>query len=402
MKYGLWGSALLVAGIWAGQAAALNTDGYDIPYVGISGLYEFPDSKREADIGYGGRAWAGYPLTENSAFELSYFMLQRKRDIDGKHDFNSGLLLDYIYDFGLFAYEQKWLPDFKPYLLSGAGVERDDERGNVHYNPALEAGAGLMFPLKVGNWNWGWSLRTEARVLAAYNDHDFPNKRVPFDVHLNAGLNIPLTWFFKPSHKQTDLLDCPTAVVDPVTGRSDCAADSDGDGVTDTLDQCPGTPAGTPVDEKGCPIENGADDDHDGVLNGADECPHTPAGVKVDAKGCAVAQTVVLDDVNFELNSAILTGQATHVLDGVAQALNAQQNIKVEIAGHTDNSGSPKYNLVLSQQRAESVRQYLVGRSVDMARMTPKGFGETQPLVSNDTENGRAANRRVEFKIVLQ
>ncbi len=401
MKLVLWGSALLLTAAWTGEALAINSEGYDIPYAGVSGLYEFPDSSRQAENGYGVRGLLGYPLNERSALELSYFTLERKRDIDGKHDYNSGLFLDYLYDFGQFAYESKLIPDFKPYLLAGPGVQRDDERGHVHYNPGLEAGAGLMFPLKFGSWNWGWSLRTEGRVVAAYNDHDFPSHKVPVDYHINVGLNVPLSWLFKPSHKEVEMLDCPTAVVDPVTGRSDCAADSDGDGVMDKLDQCPGTPAGTPVDEKGCPIDNGSDEDHDGVLDSADECPHTPIGVKVDAKGCAVEQTVILDDVNFEVASAVLTGQATHVLDSVAAALNAQANIKIEIDGHTDNSGSPKFNMLLSQQRAESVRQYLVGKGVDGGRMTTRGFGETAPLVSNDSENGRAANRRVEFKIVL-
>jgi OOP family OmpA-OmpF porin len=124
--------------------------------------------------------------------------------------------------------------------------------------------------------------------------------------------------------------------------------------------------------------------------------------VKVDAKGCAIEQTVVLQNVNFELNSAVLTGQATHVLDGVAGSLKGQPNMDVEIDGHTDSTGTTSYNQILSQQRAESVRQYLIGAGIDGGRMTTQGFGETQPVASNKTDAGRAQNRRVEFKIKLK
>ena len=124
--------------------------------------------------------------------------------------------------------------------------------------------------------------------------------------------------------------------------------------------------------------------------------------MKVDAKGCAIEQTVVLQSVNFETNSAVLTGQATHVLDGVGGTLKGQPNINVQIDGHTDSSGTATYNQALSEQRAESVRQYLIGKGVEGTRMTTKGFGETKPVASNKTAEGKAQNRRVEFQIKLQ
>jgi outer membrane protein OmpA-like peptidoglycan-associated protein len=138
------------------------------------------------------------------------------------------------------------------------------------------------------------------------------------------------------------------------------------------------------------------------VLDADDLCPNTAAGIKVDAKGCAIEQVVVIEGVRFETASAVLTGQATSVLDRVAGSLNGQKNIKVEIDGHTDNAGSPAYNLTLSKQRAESVRQYLIGKGVEPARLSTEGYGETRPIASNSTKAGREANRRVEFKIVLQ
>jgi outer membrane protein OmpA-like peptidoglycan-associated protein len=225
---------------------------------------------------------------------------------------------------------------------------------------------------------------------------------VLIDYHFQVGLEIPLNYFFKASHHvEPAVPECSVSVVDPVTGRSDCTVDSDRDGVPDSKDQCPNTPSGVKVNEVGCPYESG-DADGDGVLDADDLCPNTASGVKVDAKGCAIEQVLIVEGIEFETNSAMLKGQAASKLDRVAASLNSQTNIKVEIDGYTDNVGSKSYNLLLSQQRAEAVRQYLIGKAVDASRMTTQGFGETRPVASNKTAAGREANRRVEFKIMLQ
>ena len=403
MRKILWG--FFVAGaMWAQQAAAVNTEGYDIPYVTGSFSYEISDGVRNSDNGLAFQVGGGLPLTEHGAVELNYYGLSRKRDIDGNDDYQNGVFANYVYDFGLFGFDQKYLPNFKPYVLGGPGYVLDDVRGSKHNHVGVDAGGGLLFPLHVGTWDWGWAVRTEAAVIGELDRGKSVDDGAAtlWDWHLTIGLQIPLTPFFKPHQAPVPVQpECALAVVNPVTGRKDCVTDSDGDGVPDNLDQCPGTPPGTKVDEKGCPVENGNDADGDGVPDDVDQCPNTPHGVKVDAKGCAIEQTIVLQNVNFETGSAVLTGQATHVLDEIASALKGQPNIHVEIAGHTDSTGAPAFNLTLSQQRAESVRQYLIGKGIDTARMSTKGFGDTQPLVSNDNEAGRAQNRRVEFKIQL-
>ncbi|TXH04815.1 MAG: OmpA family protein [Nevskiaceae bacterium] len=142
------------------------------------------------------------------------------------------------------------------------------------------------------------------------------------------------------------------------------------------------------------------DSDHDGVPDNLDKCPNTPRGFTVDADGCIVKQTVVLRGVNFELNSDRMTGPARQTLDEVAAALKGQPGLSVEIDGHTDSKGSAAYNLALSKKRAEAVRSYLVGQGVEGRNLTAKGFGLTKPVASNDTEAGRAENRRVEFVVV--
>ena len=111
-------------------------------------------------------------------------------------------------------------------------------------------------------------------------------------------------------------------------------------------------------------------------------------------------QSVVLKGVTFLPGSATLTADAQGVLDTAAAALAGQKDLKVEIGGHTDAQGSDAANQRLSQRRADSVRQYLVGKGIEGERLTAVGYGEAQPIADNGTPAGRAENRRVEFKIV--
>ncbi|WP_069383649.1 OmpA family protein [Halomonas caseinilytica] len=167
--------------------------------------------------------------------------------------------------------------------------------------------------------------------------------------------------------------------------------DSDGDGVPDDKDQCPGTPAGVAVDAVGCPL----DSDGDGVPDYQDQCPGTPAGAEVNALGCV--EDLVLQDVNFEFDSARLTAGAESVLTDVAAKLRSNENVRVRIEGHTDSVGPADYNKDLSQRRADSVASFLASQGISANRMTTIGYGEEQPVASNDTQAGRAENRRVEL-----
>src|SRR6266568_1298585 len=134
---------------------------------------------------------------------------------------------------------------------------------------------------------------------------------------------------------------CPDTPVGATVDARGCPTDSDRDGVYDGLDQCPGTPAGAHVNAKGCP----ADADGDGVPDGLDQCPGTPAGARVDAAGCPILFTpertpVILRGVIFEIGKSALKPESFTVLDIVAQSLNANPDIRIEIAGYTDNTGS--------------------------------------------------------------
>ena len=157
-------------------------------------------------------------------------------------------------------------------------------------------------------------------------------------------------------------------------------------------------------------LPSGTDSDGDGVIDQNDKCPNTPKGTKVDANGCPMKmqlfnetrKKIRLEGVNFELDSDRLTASSHDILDRVADALHDRPDLKVEVAGHTDNSGTSDYNRDLSQRRAEAVRSYLLSKGIEGSRLTAKGYGETQPEASNDTEEGRAKNRRVELRQIEQ
>lgn len=142
------------------------------------------------------------------------------------------------------------------------------------------------------------------------------------------------------------------------------------------------------------------DSDHDGVPDDIDQCPNTPPGVQVDAVGCPLKGSITLEGVNFEYNSAALTAASHPPLDKIAEGLKNHPRLKVEIQGHTDSMGSPAYNLKLSQKRADSVRDYLVGGGVNADQLVTRGYGQTKPAASNKTAEGRAQNRRVVMYVI--
>jgi OmpA-OmpF porin, OOP family len=173
-----------------------------------------------------------------------------------------------------------------------------------------------------------------------------------------------------------------------------CQNDSDGDGVTDDIDKCPDTPAGVQVDAEGCPL----DTDGDGVPDHQDKCPQTPQGATVDEVGCM--KQLILNNVEFVVDSSELTAGAKASLNQVADALRGRPDVKsISVIGHTDNTGSDAYNLRLSERRAAAVADYL-RRSGASSRFVSSGRGESQPIADNTTEQGRARNRRVELNVV--
>ena len=195
---------------------------------------------------------------------------------------------------------------------------------------------------------------------------------------------------------------------DPKTNG--CPSDRDGDGIVDKDDACPDVAGIRTSDPKtnGCPPD--PDRDKDGILNDADACPDIPGPRSNDPRtsGCPRvfirnAQIQILEQPKFDFNRAVIKSESDSLLTEVAKVLNDHPEIKrVTVEGHTDSVGSSQYNKVLSQQRAEAVARWLMDHGVAKERLSAQGMGKEQPIMPNDTDAGRAANRRVEFHIETQ
>lgn len=255
---------------------------------------------------------------------------------------------------------------FTPFVLAQIGgiyndvVPDDDDGLNLHANVGVGAVTGPIF-------DNGLKLRFEGRYM--YDDFDGVSGTASDgdggfnDWRLSLGLEIPLG---VTRTVEVEKIVYQTREVEKVVEKVVAEADSDNDGIADSRDMCPNTLAGGKVDGQGCLLKN---------------------------------QTISFNNIGFELNSAKITASSRPTLDKLADSLNAQTDFNVEIAGHTDSSGSAEYNESLSDKRANSVREYLIEKGVAAERLTSRGYGEVDPVASNETAAGRAMNRRVEFRV---
>ena len=205
-----------------------------------------------------------------------------------------------------------------------------------------------------------------------------------------------------------DFLDlCPDTPVEArgMVNEHGCPLDTDKDGVYDYLDECPETPAAARnfVDSVGCFL----DTDGDGVYDYEDQCP-TIAGVKENL-GCPEIKREVrnllkkaMSGIHFENDKATIKPNSYKILNDIAKVFIENPTYMVEVQGHTDNVGKYDYNIDLSDRRAHAVRTYLIKQGVPAERLTAHGYGPARPIDDNNTQAGRAKNRRVEFNIVFE
>ena len=264
--------------------------------------------------------------------------------------------------------------NWNPYILMGLGYQRAEQEYNNFPNPDSPAqredghlagkfGLGLLGDLgRVG-------IRTElaarfdmdggACETATEGCNDSGNSNFT-DVLASVGVVIPLG----PE---------PMAPVGPAPVAPNCAdSDSDGDGVNDCDDKCPGSQAGQTIGPDGCPVP-----------------------VSIDLKG-----------VNFDFDKSTLRPDAVAILNEAIEILKRYPDLKVEVAGHTDSIGSDAYNQKLSERRAKTVYDYLTSNGIDAGRLVgPVGYGESRPIAPNtnpdgsDNPEGRALNRRTELNV---
>ena len=159
--------------------------------------------------------------------------------------------------------------------------------------------------------------------------------------------------------------------------------DEDGDGVFDRRDRCPDTPANTPVGHNGCPL------------------PQYPPSQK-PAEPEPVQEVITLSDqgnVLFAFDSSELTPAAQQQLQALVPKLSDPSVTRVRVVGHTDSKGTDAYNQALSERRASSAAEYLINQGVTPQKVTSQGRGESEPVADNETDAGRAQNRRVELHL---
>jgi outer membrane protein OmpA-like peptidoglycan-associated protein len=188
--------------------------------------------------------------------------------------------------------------------------------------------------------------------------------------------------------------------------------DNDQDGILDVNDHCPLNPEDKDAfeDNDGCPE---VDNDKDGILDKDDKCPNEPETINgvEDEDGCpdqgktkvviTREKIEILEMVFFDVNKATIQTRSFNLLDQIVTVLKTNPQLtKVRIEGHTDSDGSDESNLLLSQRRTESVKQYLVDKGIDAGRLDPVGYGESRPKVPNTSKANKEKNRRVEFSIV--
>lgn len=302
---------------------------------------------------------AGYQYANPWGFELAYLEADVNQN-DSDNEFSlEQIRLDALYHFASDTH-------FTPFAVFGLGRSKIEDDSDTMFN----AGVGLKYA-----FNDFFSLRSDVRAIRSVDSE-----------RTDIGFNLGAQFLFGASSSKPKV-SAPVAPVD---------TDSDNDGVVDRLDSCLRTAAGAKVDAKGCAINT--DIDGDGVANTQDACPDTRSGAKVDAKGCYL---VLERDVTVELN-VNFANNADTIVSGADQIKKVADFMKqypftdVVVEGYTDSRGSDAYNLALSQKRADAVAAKLATNyGIDPSRVSAKGYGEANPVATNETAEGRAANRRV-------
>ena len=428
-------------------ALSLATAAFGQPgdwYVAPSVLWHDDDGDRNIDDSFSGiQVVAGRDFTDHMTFEglLGYASIKGYRGPPVYDLWPNQTHIDISAN--LIAYYKRE-STFAPYILLGVGyLAVDAETGSEFLGntgrdnrPTASYGIGLK-------WRMGqskYSIRTEYRSRIAFGDPKPLDDRIAsIGVQYDFGARkadpgIPPTnnYIDTDGDGVLDMWDecdnTPPGV--EVTSRGcelkNIDSDDDEDGIFDGVDECPNTPMGAPVDQRGCSLDSDMDgvttdedrcpatragvevniygcdndDDEDGVPNHRDRCPDTRTGARIDVSGCEIKQIISLPGVSFETGVDILVPGTEYILQRAADTLKLHPDLHIEVAGHSDDVGNAAANAGLSERRAKTVWHYLIQYGVAEDRLTFKGYGESQPITDNSTEDGKATNRRVELRLI--
>jgi|SRR5690554_82289 len=368
-----------LAALTASLATPALADRQETIYLNPFAGFQLFDDKR--DLSETGTFGVGveYRFLPRWSVEAVYSRANADRKyVAGESDFQE-LRIDGTYYFA--GPDAAW----NPYVSLGAGHAEFGVGDTISYTTAgtdheeTRVNIGVGFRYNVSD---SISIRGDLREFHGIDESTF-----------DTMASLGLSWAFTRTVASSKPAPAPEPAPAPAP------ADSDGDGVPDNRDQCPNTPAGVQVDSRGCPV----DSDGDGVPDYRDECPNTAAGATVDERGCeGVTETVETIElrVQFPTNSSVIDATFDNEIRRVADFMAEYPETTVEIAGHSDSIGDAEYNRFLSQRRAEAVANRLTSvLGVDPDRVSAMGYGEAEPIASNDTAAGRAQNRRVEARI---
>ncbi len=304
---------------------------------------------------------------------------------EGKGGVGSLLQLAFngVYQFDLTAYNTP----LRPYALAGLGYERVfDDTPVFESQIFMQAGFGLEHPL-----GKHINLISEFRALQMF---DSSNSDEDNEFVVTVGISVPL--FVEVAQNQVS--QAPASVVQKIQYQETVYTDSDNDGITDNIDKCPHTPAGKEIDSRGCMIVNAIVIPEDVVfVEDSQVIPLAPvASVVKKSVSTPIRKNRKNLQVNFESSSSVILPGSKGRIKEFASFLKKNPKITVTIEGYTDNSGIRNKNFTLSKQRARAVRTFLIRYGVKAGRIKAVGKGDLNPIADNETELGRAKNRRIE------
>ena len=251
-----------------------------------------------------------------------------------------------------------------------------------------------------------WDIHEDVKLvteIAAYHDfgEDYNDYSVKVGIAIPFGKGTPAAPKDSDNDGVVDSKDqCPMTPAGVRVDANGCSIDDDNDGVLNNVDQCPNTPAGTKVDATGCAIKDSA---NDGVVDSKDMCPDTPAGVKVDAKGCTVfdEETVEITlRVLFDNESAVVKMPKDPEISEFAEFMKQYPSTTAVIEGHTSAPGSEAYNMDLSKRRAANFKEVMVDMyGIEGSRLETIGYGETQLLDNGKNAEAHRVNRRISVTV---